>query len=283
MKCISCNNSELKKYSDTSYLNLPIYCCKKCGLCVTGESEDVARQAISEIYTGKYWDERNSEISIQTDYSDVDSQGKKRNWLSQISYCSNFLKDKKTILEIGAGAGQASYWFEKSGFIVTGIEPDKRNSQLINQKLKHGKCISSFIEDLDMTEKFDIIWMSHVLEHLIRPDIFLQKINNNLNPSGIFFIEVPNCENQSLLKSTILTQPHTYHFSQKSLANICQNAGFRILASDYFRPASYIEGGINKFVIKCSRVLKFNPYPYYPRIKTDAKHGRDLRIILSLA
>lgn len=279
--CISCDKSVFVKYTDTSYLNLPVYRCENCGLGITGNSEYETRKVISQIYSGEYWNERNSETSIISDYSDIDSEGKKRNWLSQFSYCKPYLQNKKNILEIGAGAGQASYWFEKSGFLVTGIEPDERNAKLINQKLEHGKCIPGFIEDIEIKEKFDILWMSHVLEHLVRPDIFLTKIKNNLISTGIFFIEVPNCENRSVLDSTLTSQPHTYHFSKNSLTNICNKSGFKILKSGYFRPASFMEGGINKIIKKYLKLSKIAPFPYYPRIETTAEHGRDLRIILT--
>ena len=39
------------------------------------------------------------------------------------------------IFEIGSGQGQASWWFEQEDFIVTGIEPDSKNVELINLKL----------------------------------------------------------------------------------------------------------------------------------------------------
>ena len=55
------------------------------------------------------------------------------------------------------GGGQTAYWFEKEGFRVSGIEPDSRNVNLINKKLKKGKIIHSFIEDINLHEQFDII------------------------------------------------------------------------------------------------------------------------------
>ena len=83
--------------------------------------------------------------------------GKRRNWTSQYAFCKQFFKNKESILEIGVGGGQAAYWFEKEGFRVSGIEPDSRNVNLINKKLKKGKIIHSFIEDINLHEQFDII------------------------------------------------------------------------------------------------------------------------------
>jgi len=275
MKCISCKNDIFKKYADGSNLNLPVFHCEECGLFVTGNSESEIGQKIKDLYKKKYWDNQNSEFSIASEYSDTISQGKKRDFLSQFAYCKPYLQNKKTVLEIGVGAGAAIFWFENMGYDVTGIEPDARNVELINKKLKTGKIIQGFIENFDVSGKYQIIWMSHVLEHLVRPDIFLTKIKNNLDENGIFFIEVPNSEHAPTLFGSINKNPHLYHFSKKSLTNIIEKAGYIMISCDIFRPANIFEGGIKKILKNHTK-----KYPYYPRILTDNKSGRDLRILL---
>ena len=275
MKCISCNNDIFKKYADDSNLSLPVFCCKECGLLITGNSESEIVQKIKDLYKKKYWDSQNSEFSIDSEYSDIWHRGKKRDFLSQFAYCKPYLQNKKTVLEIGAGTGATTFWLENKGYDITGIEPDARNVELINKKLKTGKIIQGFIEDLDVSGKYQIIWMSHVLEHLVRPDTFLTKIKNNLDENGIFFIEVPNSEHKPTLFASINENPHVYHFSKKSLTNIVEKAGYTVISCDYFRPASIFEGGIKKILKNHTK-----KYPYYPRILTDNKLGRDLRILL---
>ena len=176
------------------------------------------------------------------------------------------------ILEIGVGGGQASFWFEQKGFEVTGIEPDERNVKLINEKLKRGKIIQGFGEDYASKEKFEIIWMSHVLEHMVDLEGFLNRIKNNLKDNGIFFIEVPNAEHKPTLNASINKNPHIYHFSKYALSNFMKNLGYEIIKCDCFRPATKTEGMKNK-------IFK-TKFPFYPRILTDENSGRDLRIIL---
>ncbi len=277
MRCISCDGSSFVLHAKDSYLHLAVYRCTNCALCVTGDSEDEIKSTV-EIYDGKYWSERNAAISIESKYTDPDSQGKRRNWISQYLYCKPYLDNKRKILEIGVGAGQTILWFDELGYNVTGIEPDKQNVDKINSKLRNSHCVAGYIENLHINDKFDVIWMSHVLEHLMKPDLFLQKIKNNLKQNGLFFIEVPNCDNERLLTATIKTQPHLFHFSKKSLINVCKKASFKIERCDTFRPATKLEGGLNKLYQKMH--LK-SPYSYYPRIIADEKTGRDLRILLS--
>jgi 2-polyprenyl-3-methyl-5-hydroxy-6-metoxy-1,4-benzoquinol methylase len=269
MNCIICN-SNLKEYSKDSNLKLPVYSCENCNHFVTGESKIEVEEKLKKLYSGSYWNERKAEYSIESNYTDVDSLGKLRNWISQFSYSKKFFKNKKSILEIGVGGGQTIYWFEKNGYEVTGIEPDYRNVRLINKKLKKGKVIHSFIENTEINETFDIIWMSHVLEHLIRPDIFLNHIKKNLKNNGIFFIEVPSCEHKSTLDASIFENPHIHHFSKKSLLRLVKK-DYNVISCDCFRPATKIEGIMQKI---------FHNFEFYPRIKTSCENGRDLRIIL---
>ncbi len=280
MDCISCDHKFMKKFMNESYLELPVFHCEKCDLYVTGESEIKVTEKTKMIYKKKYWGENNlwdAKEIIKNNYTDLDSQGKRRHWISQYKYCNPYLQNKKNILEIGAGQGQVMYWFEKKGFSITGIEPDENNVKLINQKLNHGKCIVGTAEDFQINEKFEIIWMSHVLEHLINPIQFLKKVQKNLTDDGIFFIEVPNCENESMLNSSITLLPHTLHFSKKSLINLVEKTGFKVIRIDFFRPATKMEGIFNK--LTKSKLKKFQ---YYPRIPTNNKKGRFLRVILKI-
>lgn len=270
IRCIICKG-ELERYSETSNLGLTVNFCKNCNLYINGDTKEQVIEKISNLYKEGYWDERNSETSINSEYTDIDSQGKRRNWISQFLYSKEHFKGKN-LLEIGVGAGQSILWFEEEGFNVKGIEPDGRNVSMINKKLKNGKVIESSVEDFSTEENFDIIWMSHVLEHLIEPDTFLKKIKTNLKKDGIFFIEVPNCEYKPMLESSMHKDPHLFHFTKNSLSRLVENVGYNILSCDVFRPATKSEGVKQK-------ILK-NSFPYYPRIMTDVHSGRDLRIIL---
>ncbi len=280
MECISCGNQSMEKFASNSYLKLPVFQCKKCNLYVTGESEIEIKEKTKSIYQEKHWGGNNlwdAKNAIKSNYTDIDSQGKRRHWISQYKYCKPYMNNKKNILEIGAGQGQATFWFDSEGFLVTSIEPDENNVKLINQKLKNSHCIVGSAEDFEIKGKFDIIWMSHVLEHLIKPVQFFDNIHRNLKKEGIFFIEVPNCENDSMLNSSIFLVPHTFHFSKNSLTNMAKNSGFNVIKCDYFRPATKIEGIINK--LTRSKLKKFQ---YYPRILADNKKGKFLRMILKI-
>ena len=274
MKCLICLKEDLENYCDNSFLNLPVFYCKSCFVHVSGNSEDMMRNNCKEIYQKKFWGNNNlwdAKKIIENDYQDNDSKSKKRTWKSQYAYCKEFLDKDGEILEVGAGQGQASYWFEQAGYNITAIEPDPNNAKLINNKLRNGKCISCDAENISLGKKFSIVWVSHVLEHMVSPQNFIDNINKHLIDNGILFIEVPNCENKKVLKTSIEKVPHTFHYSMRSLQIIMERNNFCIKKSDYFKPASKIDGIQNRLFRKS--------HPYYPRITSNSIDGKYFRII----
>ncbi len=106
MNCIICSNS-LIEYCPTSYLNLPVYYCDNCDLYATGNSEDEVKTKLIENYQEAKWvGDEGYQVMLKSNYTDEQSLGKKRQWISQFAYCKSFLKNKKNFFEIGSGAGQ---------------------------------------------------------------------------------------------------------------------------------------------------------------------------------
>lgn len=277
MNCVCCN-AEVVLYDKRSYFELPVYICNSCKTYQTGYSEVVTKKRTEAVYEKMYWDERASENSLSSNYTDVDSQGKKRRWLSQYKYAQRFFPPRRQLLEIGSGAGQSLFWFEGNGFQVTGIEPDRRNVELINAKLKDGKCIVGYAENFESEEMFDIIWISHVFEHVVEPENVFKKLRQRLREDGILFIEVPNCENMQILHESIYDNPSTYHFSKNGLLSLAKKTGYEVLCCDYFRSPTLLEGAINRVM---RNFPKINPYRYYPKILCDNK-GTDIRLIMRI-
>ena len=276
MKCISCNSEKFSIYSKKSSLNIPVYQCDECDLIVTGKTKSEINNAISSIYSNEFWDKQKTVFGkIDNNFTDTISKGKQRDFISQYKFCEPYLQNRKKILEVGSGTGHTIYWLDQKGFYVTGIEPDLQNVSAINPKLKNSEVIHCFIDDFTKDEKYEIIWMSHVFEHLAEPDIFLEKIKSRISDEGIFFIEVPNCDHESTLKDSIFRSPHVYHFKNKSLIGLCKKHNFEIITCKIFRPATRFEGILNKLFKNIFKV-----FPYYPRIECDVKQGRDLRILL---
>ena len=275
-KCISCDSSNFNYYDEHLTLKLPIYICKNCQLNVLGTSQKELDEKIEHFYDEDFWKNKHDE-TLKSNFTDQYSSGRIKLWRSQTKYCKEILNTNKTILEIGSGHGEAIYNFDKIGYNVTGIEPDKTNVSFINKKLTNSICMIGKAENISFDKKFDIIWLNHVFEHLSKPIEFLKRIDNVLNKHGFIFIEVPSVEKVNDSRK-FNSAPHAYNYSKKSLIDISKNANYKIIKCDYFRSPTIIEGGINKISNKFFKKDYFN---YYPKILCDKINGDNLRIILS--
>lgn len=100
-------------------------------------------------------------------------------------------EEKKTILELGAGAGLDSQFFKENGFDVLATD---LSDEMVRVCKKRGLEASTFdLYDLSkLQRKFDSIFSLNVLLHVPRKDIktVLEGIYNTLNDNGIFFFGV---------------------------------------------------------------------------------------------
>ena len=273
-QCISCGSTNFKYYAENKTLKVPIHICQNCKLHVSGESQKQLDDILKKFYEKDYWDIARNE-GLDDSHSNHYSVGRKRIFLSQIKYVKKFLTKNSKVLEIGSGHGETLIELEKLNFQTTGIEPDLKNVEHLRKILKKSKIIQSNIENLDIDEKFDFIWMSHVFEHLSDPISFLNNIKKNTNKNYFLFIEVPNVMKKNDWR-TFTVVPHAYNYSGTALQNILQKTGYKIISCDYFGPPTKLNGGINKI---SSKIFKKDFYPFYPKMLLNADTGEDIRII----
>jgi 2-polyprenyl-3-methyl-5-hydroxy-6-metoxy-1,4-benzoquinol methylase len=126
-------------------------------------------------------------------------------------------------LEIGCSAGcllQALQ--EQYGCTSIGIEPGNAfRDHAVHQGFKVYPSLAALQENRE--ERFDLISMSHVLEHMTDPVATLTELHHSwLTPEGWLLLEVPN-----LYGHFSFEVAHLFSFSSHSLVQVIQKAGFR--------------------------------------------------------
>jgi 2-polyprenyl-3-methyl-5-hydroxy-6-metoxy-1,4-benzoquinol methylase len=97
------------------------------------------------------------------------------------------------LLEIGPAYGSFTYLAKQAGFEVEAIEMDSECCQFL-EDVVGVKAINSNdpSEALKTLEKYDVITLWHVIEHLSDPWSSLERISEKLLPGGILVIAAPN-------------------------------------------------------------------------------------------
>ena len=125
------------------------------------------------------------------------------------------------LLEIGCNGGNLLYALKKEGWECYGVEMDKNASLFCQNKL--GLNVQNdAIENIVFGDNFfDVIILSHVFEHLLNPNDFLERIKPWLKDDGIIVMTVPNGDSRQrnifgLSWCGYDVPRHYYTFSRKS-------------------------------------------------------------------
>jgi 2-polyprenyl-3-methyl-5-hydroxy-6-metoxy-1,4-benzoquinol methylase len=126
------------------------------------------------------------------------------------------------LLDVGAGGGEFTYVSSQSGFDSTGIEPNIGYSNYAKDQYQANVKTGQLV---DIDDKFDVITMFHVMEHIPDPVKTFKKLYDLLNEDGSLFIEVPNIESFSQSPDNTFFKAHIHYFSAATLI-ACANQYF---------------------------------------------------------
>lgn len=110
------------------------------------------------------------------------------NWVKQFV-------ERKTVLDIACGTGFGTYMLAKQGnaSAVTGWDIDEQTIRYASLRHKDPRLHFEVknAELFDETTLFDVITSFETIEHLNKPEIFLQNIERSLRSGGRCFISTP--------------------------------------------------------------------------------------------
>jgi len=155
-------------------------------------------------------------------------------------------RDDLAILDVGSGRGELLAAAKAEGIPrVVGLELS--SSMIEYAKEKFGvEVVGEVIEDFaaHTSEKFDVIVLNAVLEHVYNPDSMISACADLLSPGGMLYIDIPNEEHLLArvggLINRIRNRPdifilsptfppyHVFGFSKRSLQALLSKYGFKI-------------------------------------------------------
>lgn len=139
-----------------------------------------------------------------------------------------------SICEIGCGNGSNLAKFQAAGFSVSGIEPDplaREAAKNVTDQIFDGTAEQ--LPEKIADRKYDVVLMSHVLEHCLDPDAALNNARTILKDGGVYLAETPNCRSLGF-REYLGEWPwsdvprHLNFFTPSSLSKMIKNHNFNV-------------------------------------------------------
>jgi 2-polyprenyl-3-methyl-5-hydroxy-6-metoxy-1,4-benzoquinol methylase len=142
-------------------------------------------------------------------------------------------------LDVGCGEGWALQYFHEQGWDVSGIDVSSFGIENHNPAMLNYFQKGDVYESLERFEgqKYDVVWLSNVLQLVLDPVLLLKMIVKVMSPNGILFIQVSN--NFSKIQQKLLEEnyidddfwvvplDHFSYFNKEGLDNLCASVGLK--------------------------------------------------------
>jgi 2-polyprenyl-3-methyl-5-hydroxy-6-metoxy-1,4-benzoquinol methylase len=127
--------------------------------------------------------------------------------------------------DAGASSGEFVYLMQRLGHSASGLEAHEGYAGHAQKALGLNISNGVFSEFKPGVQRFDVLTLFHVLEHLEFPVEDLARLSEGLHPQGIFVIEVPNILYREMRFKHKWHAAHLNGFSLKTLEETARSAG----------------------------------------------------------
>jgi SAM-dependent methyltransferase len=217
--------------------------CTDCGLLYLNPRPDTSE--LDTIYPPTY-----QSYNIRAEDDGVD----RRSWVTRLRhrlYSRRFqhplrhLADRQTIdlLDVGCGDGWQLDLYRLAGRTrvrTSGVEIKEDVCEVARRKGHRVYC--GRFEDVQISDRFDLVNLSQVIEHVADPRGFVKRIHGVLRPGGVFVLETPNTDTwdwkwfRAGAWGAYHIPRHWTFFDPAALRHIVEPVGFRLLGIS-FHPA----------------------------------------------
>ena len=138
-----------------------------------------------------------------------------------------------SVFEVGGASGYNLGYYQKKGKKVYGVEPSLLNCKLAKQTYDVDMFNGMFDEYLknDRNDKFDIVFLSMVLEHIVNPYSFMKECSKITNK--YIYIEVPTLDYKVAEEPYgMFCEEHVNIFTRESLTILMNKVGFEVVSEE---------------------------------------------------
>lgn len=208
--------------------------CAKCGL--LRQNPRPTRHIIGRYYPEEYKPFADTRIKDASFKVHIAKMGIEYGLRRRVQLIARHQPDGM-LLEVGCATGLFLDAAQRLGaWQVQGIEPSAQSAEYARQTYGLDVITSSYEDTHLESQRYDVVTMWDVLEHLHEPVAAVQDVARILKPGGIFVIKVPHFESLATrffgrYWAGLDAPRHLYVFPKSLLEGMLQQASFEILES----------------------------------------------------
>ena len=215
LQCPVCNFFD--RTFEFSKFDVDIMRCANCGLRYTNKIPN----DISDIYS-EY-------LNVSLDYYASNADYRKDRFAKErVELINNYTGSdcKKRILDIGCGTGWFLDYAQGEGYDVFGQEFSAPLAAWTTKNLGI-PVYNCAVEEINEKNKFDVITMFDLIEHVVDPVLLIKNCKRLLNTDGIILIFTPNFDSlaisiQKELSNLIIPGEHLTYFTKSSVEHLAK-------------------------------------------------------------
>jgi len=204
--CPYCGNNSTKVIG-RKYLILQLRKCPVCNLMFRWPKD-------TPEFNKSFYQNRYQQVGLTTELPGLESLkklvdsrfcGTEKDFSEKIAVLQRLVHRGK-VLDFGCSWGYATFQLQQAGYDVVGLEISKPRAEFGRKHLK-----INILDEYGLLDKyrgsFDVIFSSHVLEHLPNFKGVFERFSALLKPGGILLLFVPNCGGENAIKQGVKWGP----------------------------------------------------------------------------
>jgi 2-polyprenyl-3-methyl-5-hydroxy-6-metoxy-1,4-benzoquinol methylase len=263
--CPICGSSESSLYERFGYnLKFTYVLCHNCSNVYQTPRPEYGEHFLKASYANYYVFDEKYEYN-DSPYNDFDKE------LDEIL---TYDRQAVSILDVGCAMGDFLYRAKPRYPRVYGAEISEKMAAFVAKKLQV-KIFNEQFDAIQTEERFSCIHMSHVIEHIPDPHVWLQKARELLLPGGSIVLCTPNMFSLSRRFTILLrrlglkkgswsnpmrTPDHLFEPNIKSMKFLLEKNGYEVTAIYTYSRSNMISKGFFAFIfhklLKCGSNIR---------------------------